>query len=110
VKPQPVETPHEWVARFMRDIPPASITDEMEKAIIEYRKSTFISEAIIEAINGTPIPPDVSLRETSFLFALVTNGGNILDVIEMVKVGLLSQDCLSTFGTLKKTWEEKNGD
>jgi hypothetical protein len=106
---EPVETPSQWVDRFMRDIPVAAISDAMETAIVEYRKSAFISEAIVKAINGTPVPPDVALRESSFLFALVTSGGTILDVIAMVDVGLLSRDCFSTFASLKKIWEEKDG-
>lgn len=107
---EPVETPEQWSERFLRDMPVGSLSEAVTNAIVEYRKSAMISEAIVTAINGSPVPPDVAIRESSFLFALVTHGGNILDVITMVEVGLLSRDSLSTFASLKKTWEERNGD
>lgn len=107
---EPVETPQQWTDRFKEVMPPQSISDAILNALVEYRKSAFISEAIITAINGTPVPPDVAIRESSFLFALVNAGGNIMDVVAMVEVGLLSRDSMATFAALKKKWEEKDGD
>lgn len=107
---EPVENATQWSERFLRDMPVGALSDAVTNAIVEYRKSAFISDAIVTAINGTPIKPDVAIRESSFLFALVTSGGNIMDVVTMVEVGLLSRDSLSTFASLKKKWEEKDGD
>jgi hypothetical protein len=106
---EPVETAQQWSKRFLEVMPVGSLSDAVTNAIVEYQKSAFISDAIVTAINGTPVPPSVAIRESSFLFALVTNGGNILDVIAMVEVGLLSRDSMSTFAALKKTWESENG-
>lgn len=109
MKLEPVETPEEWSDRFLNQMPVGSISNAIANAMVEYRKVAVLTESIIRAITGTPVKPDVAIRESSFMYSLVMNGGTILDVITMVEVGLLSRDAISTYTALKKTMEAENG-
>lgn len=103
---QKIETNEEWSERFLKVMPAGSLNEPLIDAIVEFRKAAIISQAIIGAVNGGEVDANVSVRETSFLFSLVTLGGRMEDVMTMVSVGLLSPDCVSTFASLKETWEK----
>jgi hypothetical protein len=90
-------------------MPAALLNENIMNAVVDFRKASIVTDSIITAIQGTPIEPTVSIRESAFIFALVTNGGTILDVINMREAGLLSPDAMSTFASLKKSWEDADG-
>jgi len=105
----PVENAQQWSDRFVKEMPAALLNENLMNAMVEFRKASMVTDGIITAIQGSPIEPTVSLRESAFIFALVTSGGTILDVIHMADMGLLSRDAMSTFASLKKSWEDADG-